>query len=333
MKSRSKFVTDSATIEKLFLLAGIEGARNIAPLGAGEFNTLYAVDAADKGYAIKMAPLGCSRTLTYETDMMEQEIFYYSLMRDQAHIRIPDIYHVDFTCSHVPVPYFIMERLAGRSLDQVGFSGAEKAAVERKTAAMVARMHAVKGERFGYRQNGLHDSWYLALVAMVDNLINDGRRFGRRSRNGKKLLNYIEQNRSILETVPSRLINFDVWAPNIICENEDGELKLAWIDPERCLFGDPIADFVCLEFMNMNLDKKVNSITAYNEASDAPITVTDSERIRYAIMLGYLGLIMEVEKYARYSLFHFGWWRNVAACKFLFKNCFEQLRELACRSG
>ena len=78
----------------------------------------------------------------------------------------------------------------------------------------------------------------------------------------------------------------------------------------------------------MSLDEKTATIQAYNRAADQPIVVGDEERIRYAIMLGYLGLIMEVEKYARYSLFHYGYWRNLAVCRMLFSNCFAQLDEL-----
>ncbi len=51
-----------------------------------------------------------------------------------------------------------------------------------------------------------------------------------------------------------------------------------------------------------------------------PIVIGNEERIRYALMLGYLGLIMEVEKYARYSLFHYGYWRNLAVCRMI---CFR----------
>ena len=38
---------------------------------------------------------------------------------------------------------------------------------------------------------------------------------------------------------------------------------------------------------------------------------------------------MEVEKHARYSIFNFGYWRNVLASKMLYKNAFSQLEKLA----
>lgn len=55
MRSKTKIAIDNATIIKLFEKAGINGAENIAPLGAGEYNSVFSVDAAGKNYAIKIA--------------------------------------------------------------------------------------------------------------------------------------------------------------------------------------------------------------------------------------------------------------------------------------
>lgn len=328
MISKSKYEVDEKTIVRLFEKADIFDAMNIAPLGAGEFNSVYSVDAGGKAYAIKIAPVGSSGILTYETDMMRQEVYYYSLM-EQAGISVPAIYYSDFSMTDIPTGYFIMQRLDGQQLDKIKLDEEESAEATIKTAGMVARMHSVKGEKFGYMQNGLHGNWYIAITEIVKNLIKDANNFGKNTKRGDKLLKFIEHNKTILEKVDCRLINFDIWPPNIFCKRADGaELTLSWIDPERCLFGDRIADFVCLEFMKMSLDKKEISINAYNKVSDTQIVITDNERVRYAIMLGYLGLIMEVEKYARYSPRHFGWWRNVLASKMLFSNAFKQLKKL-----
>jgi hypothetical protein len=189
-------------------------------------------------------------------------------------------------------------------------------------------MHTVKGEKFGYRQNGLSDNWYLALESMVNNLIADCRRMHHSTRRGQKLLAYIHKQRAVLEKVECSLINFDIWPPNIFCDHQNDNLNLSWIDPERCLWGDRIADFVCLDFKNMSLDKKDATIQTYNQVSAEPVTIGTDEKIRFAIMLGYLGLIIEVEKYARYSFLHYGYWRNIMAANMLLSNCFSQLENL-----
>ena len=151
---------------------------------------------------------------------------------------------------------------------------------------------------------------------------------GKKTKRGEKLLAHVNKNQQVLEKVESRLINFDIWPLNIFCEMGNGTLHLSWIDPERCLWGDRIVDFVCLEFMNMSLDQKSSTIEAYNQVADQPVAVGRAEKIRFAIMLGYLGLIIEVEKYARYTLFHYGYWRNIMAANMLLSNGFTQLAEL-----
>lgn len=324
MISRTKYSVDDNTIIKLFDIAVIHGAKNISPLGAGEFNSVYSVEAEGKSYAIKIAPLESANILTYEQKMMQQEVYFYEKMRE-AGISVPKVFYSDFTNSLVPSPFFIMEKLDGKQLDKADLTKEEKLTADKMLAEMVAKMHSVKEEKFGYRQNGLYDNWYLAIYSMVNNLIKDCKRLGKKTDRGTKLLNYIEQNKDILESVEASLINFDIWPPNIFCNKIDGEIKLSWIDPERCLWGDRIADFVCLDFMNASLDKKQVTIQAYNSATKNTIIIGNNERIRFAIMLGYLGLIMEVEKYARYSIKNFEYWRNVIASKLLFNNSFEQL--------
>jgi len=329
MRSRTKLEIDQQTIMKLFAKAGIEGAENISPLGAGEYNSVYSVEAGGKAYAIKIAPQGSAKILTYEQQMMAQEVYYYALMANQAQISVPKIYYSDFSKAEIPSAFFIMEKLPGKQLDQAGLSDQQKEEAEQKLAGMVAKMHSVKGDKFGYRQNGLHANWHLALRSMVANLIEDCANLGRKTPRGEKLLKYVDAHQRVLEKVECSLINFDIWPPNIFCEWVEGELSLAWIDPERCLWGDRIADFVCLDFMNMSLDKKAATIQAYNRTSDNPIVVGDEEKVRFALMLGYLGLIMEVEKYARYTFFHYGYWRNVTVARMLFSACFMQIEDLA----
>lgn len=327
MKSKTKVAVNAATIVKLFEKAGIKGAENIAPLGAGEYNAVYSVDASGKHYAIKIAPKADGKVLTYEQDMMAQEVYYYGLMK-QAGIRVPEIFFSDFSKTELPTEYFIMERLSGQHTHEPDLPRRQQAIFREKLSAMVAQMHAVKGEEYGYRQNGLHGNWHLALHAMVTNLIQDCKRLGHRSLRGYQLLAYINHHQAMLEKVECSLINFDIWPANILSEKKDGEFQLAWIDPERCLWGDRIADFVCLDLMNLDLRKKTAMLEAYNQATDDPIEVGDDERIRYAIMLGYLALIMEVEKYARYNPFLKGWWRNVFAAKVYYDQAFSQLAEL-----
>lgn len=159
---------------------------------------------------------------------------------------------------------------------------------------------------------------------MVQAIIADAARQKRRSGRGERLLAAIERYRSVLEKAESTMVNFDIWAPNILCTRGTQGIEYAWIDPERSFWGDPIADFVCLEFMTSLAKKKV-SLAAYNAVTDRTITANQEETLRYAVAQGYLGLIMKVERYYRYTPHHFGWWRNALTARMLFKSAFGVL--------
>lgn len=326
MISRTKYKIDNATIEKLFNSAGIDGIEEISPLGAGEYNAVFNVKVCGKEYALKIAPTDDVPVLTYEKNMMASEVFWYKQMREHTSIDVPEVYYVDFEKKLIPACYFIMEKLPGQQLDKMEFSKEEKTDMESVTAKMAAQIHKIKNDKFGYIQSGLYDDWYQAINAMVKAIINDCAAKGRKSKRGERLLTLIDKNKAVLEKAECSMVNFDIWPPNIICRNENGKINYAWIDPERSFWGDRIADFVCLETTVPLADKKA-SLAAYNSASEKPVNITEEENIRYAVAQGYLGLIMEVEKYFRYTPRHFGWWRNVIFSKIIFKNAFKVLED------
>ena len=324
MVSRTKYLLDNKTVTRLFENAGITGVTSIAPLGAGEYNAVYAVKA-DKEYVLKVAPAADTPILTYEKEMMKSEVYWYSLLRTQTDIRVPEVYFADDSKTLIPTAYFIMEKLAGTQMDQFQMTAEEKTECSRRVAQMVAQLHQIQNTEFGYLQNGLHGNWYAALTSMLENLIYDAERVGKKSPKGRKLLAYAQKYESILKKVPCTMVNYDAWMPNMLCRRlKNGEIEIAWIDPERSFWGDRIFDFICLEFPKP-LSKKTLSVRAYNEVSGQPILCSREECIRFAFAEGVMALIQEVEKYYRYTPHHFGWWRNVLSAAMLYKQAFRTL--------
>lgn len=324
MVSKTKYAVSQDTIRALFHDAGLEPVASIAPLGAGEFNAVFAVTAGGREYALKIAPTDDAPILAYEKGMMRAEVFWYEQMRAHTSIRVPEVYVTDFSRKRIPTDYFIMEKLPGKTLDQMGFSKTEKQRAAAEVAKMTAQLHKIKSDQFGYVQSGLYESWYLAIRASVEALLGDCRKKSRRSRCGERLLRMIDRYRATLEKAECCMVSFDIWDPNIVCIPEGDGIQYAWIDPERSFWGDRILDFVCLEMMKPLAGKEA-TLAAYNAVAEQPILATEEEKIRYAIAEGYLGLIMETEKLYRYTPHHFGWWRNVAASAILYRSAFGAL--------
>lgn len=324
MVSKTKFLLSDETIKALFLKAGIDGVTSVAPLGAGEYNAVYEV-VADKPYVLKVAPDDRVRVLTYERDMIKSEVYWYSVMREKTDIRVPEVYFSDFSRELIPAGWFIMEKLPGKQRNEFDMSNEEKAQKVRKIAEMVSSMHRVHNDKFGYIQNGLYDNWHLALRSMIVNLIADCEEMGKKTKRGEKLLAYVDKYKEVFEKAECCMVNFDIWDPNIICTRENGEIKYAWIDPERCFWGDRIVDFICLQLL-LPLKNKKKSLAGYNAVAELPVAASSDEEIRYAAAHALIGLIQEVEKYYRYTPRLFGWWRNVLSSAMFYNMAFRALR-------
>lgn len=325
MVSKTKYPIEAPGIQKIFQAAGLPDARQIRPLGAGMYNAVYEVCTNEKSYVIKIAPPSGVPVMTYEQGIMRAELYWYRQMREKTGIRVPEIYVQDFDHAIIPADYFIMEKLEGKQFDQMNFTPQERAAASSQLAKMAAQIHQIRNDRFGYIQNELYANWYQAIRMMVSNTVQDAARLGKRTKRGERLLQSIDRYQSVLEKAECCMVNFDIWAPNILCIRGDQGIEYAWIDPERSFWGDRIADFVCLE-MSKPLREKKKSLTAYNGISDHPVTATREEEIRLAVAQGYLALIQEVEKYYRYTPRNQGWWLDVFSSRYFYAKAFGVLK-------
>ena len=142
----------------------------------------------------------------------------------------------------------------------------------------------------------------------------------------EKLLELMDRHQKVLENAPCRLISFDAWDPNFISVSDDPENpEFVWIDPERCLWGDPMMDFVTMGFGQWKLAEKRDVIAAYNELAEFPVSATREEEIRYAFGLCYLATIMDCEKYYRYSPELPHWQRSIEFADMLYELGFSML--------
>ncbi len=324
MISRTKPDLDLKSIQKIFDNTVLGNVVEAHTIGDGEYNAVYLVKTDNREYILKVSPFDSTGILTYENDMMRSEVYWYAQMRAHTDISVPVVYYKDFSRKIIPADFFIMEKIDGRQLNNAGLTKEERHACKRLIAQMAAQLHKVTNNQYGYIQNGLYEDWYTAIRSMVNNLIKDCVRAGKRTKRGKKLLYYIDQNRDILKKAPCCLVNYDIWDANILLKRNSENFELTWIDPERAFWGDPMFEFVCLEMMTP-LRKKTTTLNAYNQIAKYSVTPTREEKIRYAVGLGYMALIQETEKYYRYSPKHFGWWRNVSSSSVLYKDAFSIL--------
>lgn len=320
MISATKFLVSEEKIKLIFEKAGIGDVSAISEMTSGEFNAIYCVSSKGKEYVIKIAPKEKANILTYEKEMMEQEVAFYQIMNEKTSISVPKIFFSDFSEKIIPAQYFIMEKVDGTVLNKIKLGNDERAKVQEMITEILSELHKVKNDKFGYPQNGLEDNWYLAIKKMVENLKKDCEVKGKSFKKCQVLLEYIERYKDILKNVDSCCVNFDLHEGNLIYNNSDGKIRLTLIDPERGFYGDFLADFVNVEMMKFTLENKTATIESYNKYSKTKISLSREEIIRYSVALCYIALIMYTEKFYRYKIYNFGYIRNIFASNTFWKS-------------
>lgn len=323
IQSKTKYEATKEDIVQIFAKHGMPEICEIETMGNGEFNAAFKVCTADKKeYVLKIAPPIGSRILTYENHMMESEVFWYEKMRENTDILIPKVYVSNFSKDIISASYFIMEKMEGKPLWEVGFSNEEYEKVQEQKIYMLTQIHRIHNDRFGYQQTGLQSSWYEAIRGMVLNLIRDCEALGIQTPNGHKLLMAINQHEELLRGCKCSMVNFDLWDSNVLYH----EGKLCWIDPERSFWGDQVADFITLgKGQKVPLSEKRNEIEVYNRTAEKPIVYCQDTEIRYQIAVGYLALIEEVEKYIRYEPHEDNYIRNTVDADAMFDMAWDVL--------
>jgi len=306
MQSKTKYKINGDQVRAVFEAAGLGEVTQYESLSDGWYNNVLRVTADGADYVLKVAPLPQVAVLTHERELMRQELRCYALLRERTTIRTPRIVHEDLTKTLLPCDYFIMEFLPGQRLDKAKLSKSEKAGAGEAILGILTQFHAIPGEGFGYEQMGLEPNWYLALRKMTQALVDDCARFGKRCPLGNKLLRYINCHRTLLESVPSVLVNFDLHAMNIFYH--EGELTI--LDLERCFWGDRLGDHV---------------LRGYTLPKSTP----KEEQIRFYLTEAYLAVIMYTEKYSRYRPWNVIWWLDVAGTVGLSAISFPALRRLS----
>ncbi|WP_026663253.1 aminoglycoside phosphotransferase family protein [Butyrivibrio proteoclasticus] len=323
IKSKTKYEASLEEIRELFSFHKLGSVTDISPLGNGEFNSAYKVVLDDgQKYVLKIAPPEGATVLTYEKNMMESEVFWYKMMHENTDILCPVVYVSDFSQNIIKSNCFIMQMMEGEPLWAVKFSDREYENVQKQKIEMLTKIHRIKNDKFGYRQSGLHDTWYDALKSMSGNLVKDCKSLGYETTDGEKFISYIDKHVKLLRSVPCRMVNFDLWDSNVLYN--DG--KICWIDPERGFWGDPVADFITLGTgQKAPLSTKQKELDIYNETATEKIVLSKETEVRYALAVCYLALIEEVEKYVRYEPDEPNYIRNTSDAREMYDMAFAIL--------
>lgn len=280
--------------------------QSVETLEGGMFNAAYLLELRKKGEALrtilKVSPAPGAELLTYERDNMQIEVAVYGLLADKG-LPMPRLLASDLTRTLLDSDYFFMSVLEGTRWDVLAekLPADETDSLKRELGRYYGTIHTVKGEYFGYLKKAAaarFSTWSEAFRDMMDMVLSDGRQRGEplpydsiSQALHKHLLVFDEV------TVPT-LVDFDLWAGNILIEETGGRYHISGIiDFERAYFGDPLADFAAAIMIFTDVENEGAFKEGYTEISGKRLVLSDSERLRLRFYHLYMALLLTVETY------------------------------------
>jgi aminoglycoside phosphotransferase (APT) family kinase protein len=264
-----------------------------AELSEASYNTAYRLRLTDgSGLVLKIAPDPAMSGLSYEHDLMRTETLFY---RTAAALPVPRVVHADFSRSVLDSDFLLMTELPGDNWygRRDALADADRQRLRGDLGRLVASLHDITGEEFGYPHGETSPSWRTAFLGMLDALLADAAHWETPlPRSLSELRQLIAANAHVLDDVTTPvLVHFDLWAGNILLHSIDGSgARITGIvDGERAFWGDPLAEMVSLALF-ASIEDDADFLAGYGG-----IDFTDSARRRLALYRTYLYLIMLIE--------------------------------------
>ncbi len=282
-------------------------ARLLGPLGelraaraltGGMFATTYVVELGDGTRAVvKTAPDAADRLLSHEHRLLRSEALVYRLAESDPALLMPRLLLADFSHTALPGDAVVASWAPGVPVGQVPELAARTAAArDHALGAVMGRLHALHGDRFGYldEEGTLRgDTWTEAFGRMVEALLADAARWGVAVPADEVRAAWHRHRDATDDVRAPSLVHADLWPGNLFVDPGSGALT-AVIDPERAFWGDPVFDLVGADPLATGVPSP--DVVAGHARTGEPLPLgTPHGQARLALCRAYLTLVMTVE--------------------------------------
>jgi aminoglycoside phosphotransferase (APT) family kinase protein len=223
----------------------VESVRTARELSGGTYNTVTRLTLDDgRALVLKVPPRAEQPTLAYERDLLRAEAIFCRAA-DEAEVPVPRVEALYTDAASEAGPFLLMTSMPGTRWPEARehFLEGEQEALRRDLGKLVARLHTVVGDGFGYPSGALGPlagTWREAFTRMVVAVFDDARRFG------VQLPKPLEEVAQVLhrafpvldEVLVPRLVHFDLWEGNILVEGPPTGPRIGQVvDGERMFWG------------------------------------------------------------------------------------------------
>ncbi len=235
------------------------------PVRTGKHNRSYWIDVEGKPrYVLRIAPPDDAGFLFYERRMMRQEPSLHALIRRHTQIPVAEVVGYDFERLCIDRDYLIMTALPGTPLSEVhDLTRTRRRQVLRQIGEHLRQLHTLTAsdhlgtQSYGYL--GEHRplppalTWLEAFETMWNRLLDDVVACGAYDdAEAQTMRELFQAHRSVFDRpVAPRLLHMDVWAQNILIDEQEGHVT-GLVDFDRALWGDVEIEFAVLDYCGIS---------------------------------------------------------------------------------
>ncbi|OXM72796.1 MULTISPECIES: phosphotransferase family protein [Amycolatopsis] len=220
--------------------------RSVRELGGGLYNTTYSVEVIELGAVILRVAPEPARQTRFERFLMRNE---YAALPYFAPIStmMPRTLFADWTGELSGRDYIWQTRLDGVP----GLDGLKRyprsawQAFYRQLGTLTARIHEVRGERFGPVSGPGFATWSEAVLANFEDIVADLMDVGLDAADVQRVMTSVWTGREVLDDIKEpRLLHGDLWTSNVMLAADTPEPTIVGVlDHDRASWGDPAADW------------------------------------------------------------------------------------------
>lgn len=289
-----------AMIGRAYGAAAVPDGEVATELGEGWFNVAYRVRLRDgRRVVLKIAPPADVPVLTYERDLMRNEIAAMRVLEARSEVPIPAIDHADTGRDLCGADWFAMPWVDGDTLDRVvddeTVDRAAREGLRVRLGAVNRAINELAGPHFGPIAGPVpgRSTWREVFLGMVGDVLDDGERAGvALGHDYGALRAIVAAGADALDPVVTpRFVEWDLWPGNVLVRDR---AIVAVIDHERALWGDPLMESALAGIDLPAFGDPEPFLRGYGRG---PLTADERRRRRLYTL--YLVLVMTIETHYR----------------------------------
>lgn len=227
-----------------------------------QFNTCYHVRITnpDVEVILRIAPPDGKPLFSYERSMMSAEPHIYDMIR-AAGVPMPEILALDLSRTASTRPFMFVKFIKSVRLNDASIPQSAQPGLQRELGRYTAMIHGITGSKFGWPEadGGIRgdESWASIFIGLMDEMRSRSVDAGVISTDESlRIGDILEANRDVFDIIREpRLVHNDIWAPNVMVHERDGEWRIAAIlDADRAMFADREMEYAIWDWDDTNTD-------------------------------------------------------------------------------